>query len=341
MPTLYPLPDRLIAAWLVADIKEVTASSTRTSGVSGWPLALLVIVVCSGVWLLVNPQNSLTGLFRAKITDLDTRVVTGPYPSADDFAVLRSNGVETDVSLLDADLPYEAMLLEQERVNAAKVGIAFVNFPMESIFGTHAGTDYDRQAHLAAEFIVRSRGRVYLHCYLGMHRVRTVAALLTKEGTPSAPYLLRSGVRSADARLLDEAQADYDAGRYLLDRKALAGIKSPTIPARLLAAWTSYRLDQIALARAQFAAIVKTDSSQPGAFEGLGYCALRSGELETAAALFMESTRLAPKDAAGYAGLGFARSRQGRTTDAKAALHQALALDPGDTEARTALARLR
>ncbi|HLJ83709.1 MAG TPA: hypothetical protein VKT51_06010 [Candidatus Eremiobacteraceae bacterium] len=318
----------------------MTASSTRSSGLIGWPLALLVIAVCAGVWLLLNPQNFLTGFFRAKITDLDTRVVTGPYPSADDFAVLRANGVETDVSLLDADLPYEAMLLEQERVNAAKYGMAFVNFPMESIFGTHAGSDYDRQAHLAAEFIARSKGRIYLHCYLGMHRVRTVAALLTKEGTPSAPYLLKSGARSADARLLDEAQADYDAGRYTLDRKALAGIKSPTIPARLLAAWTSYRLDEIALARGQFAAIVKADSSQPGAFEGLGYCALRSGELETAAALFMDSTRLAPKDAAGFTGLGFARFRQGRTAEAKAALVQALALNPQDSEARTTLARI-
>jgi hypothetical protein len=213
----------------------MTASSTRSSGLSSWPLAALVIVICAGVWLLLNPQNALTGLFRAKITSIDTRVITGPYPLADDFAVLRANGVETDVSLLDADLPYEAMLLEQERVNAAKNGIAFINFPMESLFGTHAGSDYDREAHLAAEFIARARGRVYLHCYLGMHRVRTVAALLTKQGTPSAPYLLKSGERSADARLLDEAQADYDAGRYQLDRKALAGIKTPSIPARRLA----------------------------------------------------------------------------------------------------------
>ncbi len=317
------------------------ARSARSPGPLGWPLALLVVAICAGVWLLVNPQNWLTGLFRAKITEVDARVVTGPYPSADDFAVLRANGVTTDVSLLDSDLPYEAMLLERERQNAAKNGMAFVDFPMESIFGTHTGTDYDREAHLAAAFIVRTPGRIYLHCYLGMHRVRTVAALLSKNGTPWSPYLLRQGDRSADARLLDEAQADYDAGRYSLARKALAGIKSPTIPARLLAAWTSYRVGQIALARAQFASVVKSDTTQAGAFEGLGYCALRSGELETAAALFLDTTKLAPNDATAYAGLGFARYQQGRDADAKLALKQALALDPGDSEARVTLARIQ
>ena len=314
--------------------------SGRSSGPIGRPLAFLVLTICAGVWLLVNPQNWLTGLFRAKITAVDARVITGPYPSADDFAVLQANGVTTDVSLLDSDLPYEAMLLERERSNAAKYGIQFVNFPMESIFGTHAGSDYDREAHLAAAYIAQSRSKIYLHCYLGMHRVHTVADLLTKNGTPSSPYLLKQGERSADSRLLDEAQADFDAGRYALARKALGGITSPTVASRLLAAWTSYRLGQIALARSQFASIVKADPTQAGAFEGLGYCALRSGELESAASLFLNTTRLAPKDATGYAGLGFARFRQGRAVDAKAALTQALALNPSDAEARTTLARI-
>jgi tetratricopeptide (TPR) repeat protein len=301
----------------------------------------LILIFGLGVWLLFNPQNWFTRLFQARIAAFDAQVVVGPYPSEDDFAALRANGISTDVSLLDPDLPYEHELLARERLLASKYGLAFVNFPMESIFGTHIGGDYDRQAGLAAQYVSRSKGRVYLHCYLGMHRVRAVEAMLAKTGTTSAPYLLNKGERSVDSRLLDEAQADYEAGRYSYALRAVTGISSPTIASRLLAAWCEYHLGDTAAARGQFAAVVKADQAQAGAFEGLGFCALRGGELEDAASLFLTAGRLAPKDASALTGLGLARLRQGRMADAKQALSEAVALNPGDADARAALAQVR
>lgn len=314
---------------------------TRRSNNAAFVIVSILLVGALGAWLVSSPQNWFTRLFQARIANFDARVVVGPYPSEDDFAALRANGVATDVSLLDPQLPYESGLLVREKALAAKYDITFVDFPMESFFGTRVGRDYDQEARLAAAYVEHTKGRVYVHCYLGMHRVRAVEALLTKAGTQTATYLLNHGSRSADSRLLDEAQADYDAGRYAYALKAEHGIGSPTIAARLLAAWSFYHLDRIAVARSSFAGVVKTDQMQAGAFEGLGYCSLRDGDLETAASLFLTAGRLAPKDGSALTGLGLARLRQGRMADAKQALTQAVALNPSDADARAALARVQ
>ncbi len=319
----------------------MTTKAPRRSGNAAFVVIPILLVVGLGAWVLFNPQNSFTHLFQARIADFDARVVVGPYPSEDDFAALRANGVDTDVSLLDPALPYERGLLGREKSLAAKYGIAFVNFPMESFFGTRFGRDYDHQAQAAAEYIAKSKGRVYVHCYLGMHRVRAVEDRLADIGTAYATYLLSRGTRSVNARLLDEAQADYDAGRYELALKAERGISSPTIAARLLAAWSYYHIGSTANARVTFAKVVKADQSQSGAFDGLGYCALRDGDLENAASLFLTAGKIAPKDGSAFTGLGLARYRQGRIEDAKQALLEAVALNPADVDARTTLAKLQ
>jgi tetratricopeptide (TPR) repeat protein len=318
----------------------MSTKASRRSNNAAFVIVSILLVGALGVWLISNPQNWFTRLFQARIADFDARVVVGPYPSEDDFAALRANGVQTDVSLLDPQLPYESSLLVREKALAAKYGITFVNFPMESFFGTRVGRDYDQEARLAAAYVEHAKGRVYVHCYLGMHRVKAVEAVLTRAGTQAATYLLNHGSRSADSRLLDEAQADYDAGRYAYALKAERGIGAPTIAARLLAAWSYYHLDRIADARSSFAGVVKSDQSQAGAFEGLGYCALRDGDLENAASLFLTAGRLAPKDGSAYTGLGLARYRQGRFLDAREALSEAVSLNPSDTDARSALAKI-
>jgi tetratricopeptide (TPR) repeat protein len=314
---------------------------TRRANSAAYVIVSILLVGALAAWLLSNPQNWFTRLFQARIANFDARVVVGPYPSEDDFAALQANGVGTDVSLLDPQLPYESGLLVREKALAAKYGLKFVDFPMESFFGTRVGRDYDQEARLAAAYVEHTKGRVYVHCYLGMHRVRAVEALLTKAGTQTATYLLNHGTRSADSRLLDEAQADYDAGRYAYALKAERGIGSPTIAARLLAAWSYYHLGRVADARSSFAGVVKTDQMQAGAFEGLGYCALRNGDLENAASLFLTAGRLAPRDGSAYTGLGLTRYRQGRLLDAREALSEAVSLNPSDADARAALAKVQ
>ncbi|SRR5579883_265283 len=141
-------------------------------------------------WVLITPDNPLTKLYRAPIQQLSDRVTTGPYPTATDFQTLKSQGITADVSLLDPKIPYERILLNREKRNAQAVGIQVYDFPVASILGQRFGSYYDAHVQAAAHTIDSLRkdsqgDKVYLHCYLGQHRMAAVRTVLTAK--PQAP----------------------------------------------------------------------------------------------------------------------------------------------------------
>jgi hypothetical protein len=143
-------------------------------------------VVAVIFWVLITPENPLTSYFSAPITVRDARVIVGPYPREADFQLLKRNHVDTVVSLLDPKLPFERVLLDRERSLAEQYGMRLLDFPMGSLFNHRIGGDYEAEAKLAAAAVENTPGRIYLHCYLGMHRVGTVEALLSKSGSRPA-----------------------------------------------------------------------------------------------------------------------------------------------------------
>jgi TolA-binding protein len=302
--------------------------------------ALGLVLACLVVWVLINPDNPITNYFSAPIAVRDARIIVGPYPKESDFQLLRKNGVTAIVSLLDPTLPFERVLLDRERVLAAKYGMGFRNIPMSSILTHQFGDDFDRQARLAANVVAHMPGRLYVHCYLGMHRISAVEALLATSGASTGEYLARHGERTPDARLLDEAQSQYDAGDFRKALRSLFNIATKTQASQLLEAWATYRLDDIALARTDFGAILRADPKSSGASLGLGYCALRRGDLHDAASRFSQVLVANPQDESALTGIGLTRYRQGRSAEAARYLHHALAINPGDTDAKAALARI-
>jgi hypothetical protein len=135
-------------------------------------------------WILLTPDNPLTALFRAEMSDVHQKVITGPYPVKEDLEELSKHGVRYDVSLLDPKIPYERVLLDQERRNAEKYGIRVINFPMASILGQKMGSYYQKDVLAAANTIdsLRHFHKVYLHCYLGEHRMVDVKRILQQRG---------------------------------------------------------------------------------------------------------------------------------------------------------------
>jgi len=302
-------------------------------------LAAAVVLAAAGAsayWVLMHPANPLTSLFRGKVSETEARVITGPYPMRADLEKLRGAGVETIVSLLDPAIPYEGALLEIERKDAAELGLRFHNFPMGSILGQRFGGGYDRNAAGAAEAIKSSTGKVYVHCYLGMHRIKVVRALMDGSGEASSAYL-RSGERAAEARALDRAQALFENGRFEEALSALSVIKKPEAPALLLRGWSQYRAGRVAPAREAFTAALKADASLVDARAGLGYCALREGDEKRALTEFSAVLEARPDDSSALFGLGLTRKRQGRAQEAAALFERVLAKDPANREAREAL----
>ncbi len=212
-------------------------------------LALLIVLgAASGWYVLITPNNPLTRLFQREMSDVNARIIIGPYPEDRDFELLKRNGVGWIVTLLNPEIPYEATLLEREEGVAARHGIELRSFPMSSILGQRFGDEYDRSAAAAADAIATSPGKVYLQCYLGMHRIQVVRDLLAQRGVEAGTYTARKGERDANAAALDAAERASNAGRHQDAIDALAKVPEDklTDSARMLIGWSNYRLNRSA-----------------------------------------------------------------------------------------------
>lgn len=116
-------------------------------------------------------QDSVPLIFeRGEVTKVSDHIYIGPYPTDDEFVVLSKSHVTTVVSLLNPDLnPAEAELVKKERILASRYGIEFLNYPMVPwILG-------NERALADLEEVIRDPDRIlYIHCYLGLHRVSQV-----------------------------------------------------------------------------------------------------------------------------------------------------------------------
>lgn len=164
--------------------------SFLTVGLIAWAFLTLFVG-----WVLISPTNPLTNMYRAPIQKLSDNIVAGPYPVAGDFNTLHTSGVTTDISLLDPKIPYEHVLLNREKKNAEAQGIKFMDFPIASIMGQKFGSYYETNVQRAASAIdslSKSGEKVYLHCYLGEHRMVAVKKALAERGVIAANDTLPS-----------------------------------------------------------------------------------------------------------------------------------------------------
>jgi tetratricopeptide (TPR) repeat protein len=302
--------------------------------------AACVLGAATGVWMLLHPAAFWLKPWRPEVQHFDQRIIFGPYPIEPDFKALQLKGVTTIVSLLDSQLPYEKILLDQERALAAKYGMQVLNFPMASILGQSFGRDYVANSQAAAQAIRESTGVVYLHCYLGLHRAENVRKLLALDATSRYAGTLKPE-RSADTLALDRASLAFREGRPLDTLRELATIAAPTPEATLLGAWAYYRLGDIGAARTRFAQVLEQRPELVDAMNGLGFAALRQNDLVEAETRFQRALALKPADLGATEGLGYVRYRQGRGDEARPLLEKVLEQRPDNAEVRHILDRLK
>lgn len=294
-------------------------------------------------FVLINPNNPFTNLFQKPISDMNERIVIGPYPGERDFRLLEQNHIEVVVSLLDPALPYEASLLETEKALAEKYRIQLQSFPMSSILGQKFGTDYDSSASNAAAAIAGTTKKIYLHCYLGIHRVQVVRDLLAKQGIQADKYTVRSGERAPSSKLSDEAEAAYNSGKYQNAIDIIAQINQHRLTdnMRLLQGWSFYRTGNLNQANDLFSAMLKTNPDNSQAKLGLGYCAYRKEDYVTAEQLLLNALETLPNNADALGGLGLIYAHTNRLTEAVAKLEQALVIAPSNRELQDILSRVK
>ena len=290
--------------------------------------------------LLVSPGNPLTRLVKSRIVAESDSIILGPYPLKEDFPALKSAGVRTIVTLLDARLPYEAILLEREKTLAGQNGMEILNFPMTSVAGQPLGDAYAANAEQAAIAVDQAsrHGKVYLHCYLGLHRAQAVMTLLRSFNHPAVATA--GGGRPGNAELLNQARQAFDEGRYS-DTVRLAGEMDPlSSSGRLLRAWAEYRQGKIAEAQNDFAEVIAHHPEIGDASAGLAYTHLRQGNLADAERIFRQVIAADPNNNNAQQGLGITLFRQTRLAEARVVLRKALSADPRNPEIRETLAKL-
>lgn len=293
-----------------------------------------------GVYLLLHPGGLWLQPWRAETKQLSTRFVLGPYPLEADFVELEKRGVTTIISLLDPSLPYERVLLGQERELAKKFGMEVKNFPMASILGQGFGENYVKHSRLAAQAAIDSEGVAYIHCYLGVHRAAYVQKLLEAHGgTVVARGVVRSD-KEKDELALIEADLAFRERDYQAALNRLAAVKTQNSDSLKLAAWSNFRLGKLDAAGAAFSQVIAKTPDDADALGGLGYVALRQGKVEAAEGHFGGVLAKHPEDPAAMQGMGQVRQRQGRLEEARILFQQVLRRNPDNAEVREILRTL-
>ncbi|UFS70769.1 hypothetical protein LPW11_00935 [Geomonas sp. RF6] len=142
----------------------------------------LLLVMALGNFDFFEPYLYPLHLAQGNVVCYGSGVTIGHYPQMHELERLkRERGVDLDISLLNDDLPQEKALNNQLSQGAKRLGIEVRSFPL-SYLGLESQENKKRIAELA-EF-VRSQGarKMYIHCYLGRHRVAVVRDELVRRG---------------------------------------------------------------------------------------------------------------------------------------------------------------
>lgn len=290
--------------------------------------ALAAVGLVAGIWLLLHPASFWMKPWRPETSVVSTRFIFGPYPVEADFAALEKRGATTVISLLDPGLPHEKTLLAQETQLAQQHHLRVLDFPMSSILGHASGEEYLANSAAAANAALASNGSIYFHGYLGLYRAENVRQLLLQ--TQSTSY----------STTMERIKSAYAAGHMDDVLKEAGGIRVKPLEIRSLEGWANYRLNRIDAAQEVFALLNRDRPDALDPATGLGYCALRKGNLDEAGRQFEQVTTQTHEYTTAVEGLGYVRYRQGRADEARALFTRVLAENPDNVEIRELLNRL-
>lgn len=148
-----------------------------------WVITLVFIgAFAYGVWNLFQPDAFPISFVRGEAREAAPGVIVGPYPTDDELRLLKNNGVTEVVSLMHPESAVESALVAEEARLVASRGMRFMNFPMD--FKDMKGAESASSLARAVDRIrARGEAKLYVHCYLGRHRVALIEAAL--RGAPA------------------------------------------------------------------------------------------------------------------------------------------------------------
>ena len=134
-------------------------------------------------YVLIHPQRLPMSFERGPLQSVGSHYLFGPYPTDEEWVALKNAGVTHVISLLDPRLPHEGYLIDQERALTQRLGMGYENIPMLSILNYDPFGENVRKADQVVKMLQEKegQGKVYIHCYLGRHRVNFVKERLIQK----------------------------------------------------------------------------------------------------------------------------------------------------------------
>lgn len=144
------------------------------------PRVLLVLLLLASTGLVVlgsfdvfEPYLRPLHATRMHQRQVLPMLTIGPYPHEQEMYRLKKDGFTGLVSLLDTRLPQEKALLRLERRIAGQLGLELVSVPVSYL--PVESPENRAAADRVQQFINDHPGaKLYMHCYLGRHRVEFV-----------------------------------------------------------------------------------------------------------------------------------------------------------------------
>jgi len=136
-------------------IKTAVITTTIT-GVMAIVLMVLLIVSPAGRWF--SDQESAS-------TD-KSRFTFGSYPDTERLAKLKTDGYEGVIALLSPTIPFENVLIGEEKQAVEKAGLRFYSIPMLPWI-----TENRDSIEQLKKLVGNTKGKYFIHCYLGKHRI--------------------------------------------------------------------------------------------------------------------------------------------------------------------------
>ncbi len=143
----------------------------------------IFIVVIAGYFLslgatyfsYIEPYLFPLRMIQGEARFIAENIIIGPYPHEKDIEKLvKINNVSVIISLLNPALPFEESLIKKEKEIAEKYGIKFYNTPVNFI-NLESKENYLSVARIRRILKQHKDEVIYIHCYLGRHRVEFVA----------------------------------------------------------------------------------------------------------------------------------------------------------------------
>lgn len=144
-------------------------------------LAGLLILDMIAFWWLTSDNAPELRVFNGSTTEQGT-IAYGPYPDEKRLEELKIEGYTGVITLISNTIPFEKVLLDREITAGKKLKIPVYSTPMLPWVTSNQEALSTIKELAKAETL--KGGKLYIHCYLGRHRVNLVKQVLeeNKEG---------------------------------------------------------------------------------------------------------------------------------------------------------------